>query len=234
MKCFFEQITDQVYGFLLWDESWNSYNNCYLITGENGHTLIDSGKEEHFEYLEAAMKNVNVEKGKIATLIATHGHKDHIGGLSFLEGTECFIHSEDLDLVPENLKAKLTATLSENSAAISDLECILLGHHTSGSIAIFHRESGVLFCGDHLCFFGEPLTGEAVISDGKGMKEKYINFISEWKKNKEMRRKHDFELFMGGLKALCAFDAKYLCTGHGMVINDNVHSFLDDLIRAGE
>jgi glyoxylase-like metal-dependent hydrolase (beta-lactamase superfamily II) len=51
--------------------------------GENGCTLIDSGKEEHFDYLEAAMKELNLDKGGISAFIATHGHKDHIGDFPF-------------------------------------------------------------------------------------------------------------------------------------------------------
>ncbi|MGD6831139.1 MBL fold metallo-hydrolase [Sutcliffiella halmapala] len=229
MKYFFEKITDHVYGFLLWDESWNSYNNCYLLMGENGCTLIDSGKEKHFEYLEAALK----EKGEISAFIATHGHIDHIGGLSFLEKAESYIHSEDLSLMPEKLKANLTGTLPDNGPSISGLECILLGHHTPGSVALFHQESGVLFCGDHLCFFGEPLLDEKVTSNGKEMKDKYVKFISEWANNEEMRVKHNFVLFMNGLQILRRFDAKYLCTGHGVVLKDDVDSFLSDLIQAG-
>ncbi|MCA1320986.1 MBL fold metallo-hydrolase [Bacillus tianshenii] len=229
MKYFFEKITDDVYAFLLWDESWNSYNNCYLLMGENGCTLIDSGKEEHFEYLEAALKEI----GNISAFIATHGHKDHIGGLSFLKKAESYIHSEDLSLVHEKLKAKLTGKLTDG-VAIRGLECIHLGHHTPGSVALFHQESGVLFCGDHLCFFGEPLPNEKVVSNGNAMKDKYVKFISEWADNEEMRVKHNFELFMDGLKKLRKFDAKYLCTGHGIVLRNEVDSFLSDLILAGE
>jgi glyoxylase-like metal-dependent hydrolase (beta-lactamase superfamily II) len=202
--------------------------------GENGCTLIDSGKEEHFVYLEDAMKEHKLDIGGISTFIATHGHKDHIGGLSFLKKIESYIHREDLSLVPDKLKANLTGTLPDNGTAISGLECILLGHHTPGSIALFHQESGVLFCGDHLCFFGEPLPDEKVASNGKEMKDKYVKFISEWAESDEMRVKHNFDLFRNGLKSLRKFDAKYLCTGHGVVVKDDVHSFLSDLIFAGE
>lgn len=233
MKYFLEKITDHVYGFLLWDESWNSYNNCYFLMGENGCTLIDSGKEEHFVYLEAAMKELNLNIGGISTFIATHGHKDHIGGLSFLERVESYIHCEDFSLVPDKLKVNLTGTLPDNGPSISGLECILLGHHTPGSVALFHQESGVLFCGDHLCFFGEPLPEEKVASNGKELKDKYVKFISEWAENDEMRVKHNFDLFMNGLQILRKFDAKYLCTGHGVVVKDDVDSFLSDLIQAG-
>jgi len=131
------------------------------------------------------------------------------------------------------LKANLTGTLPDNGAVISGLECTLLGHHTPGSVALFHQESGVLFCGDHLCFFGEPLPDEKMASNGKEMQEKHVKFISEWANNEEMRVKHNFDLFMNGLQILRKFDAKYLCTGHGAVVKDDVDSFLSDLIQAG-
>ncbi|MGE7610250.1 hypothetical protein ACQKML_27260 [Peribacillus frigoritolerans] len=51
MKTYFEAITKDVYAFLVWDESWNSYNNCYLLLEDNDILLIDSGKVEHSRLL---------------------------------------------------------------------------------------------------------------------------------------------------------------------------------------
>ncbi|MEQ2528400.1 MBL fold metallo-hydrolase [Bacillaceae bacterium CLA-AA-H227] len=80
---------------MLWDDSWSSFNNCYVLVEGDEVTLIDSGKEEHFEHLEGEMKKIGIEN--ITRFIATHGHKDHIGGVRFLENVEGYIHHEDVN-----------------------------------------------------------------------------------------------------------------------------------------
>lgn len=230
MEEFFQKVTDNVYGFLLWDESWNSYNNCYILIGENEITLIDSGKEEHFQHLESALKNINLDKKDISKFVATHGHKDHIGGIQSLAGIEGSIHRKDLDLLPTNLGNKLSPNLPDGGSTVSSLECVLLGHHTKGSVALYHHESGVLFCGDHLCFFGEPLPDKMVVDKGELVREKFKKFVSDWSQSEEMRKEHNFDLFIEGLKDIRKFNAEYLCTGHGVVLKGNISGFISDLL----
>ena len=230
METYFENVTENTYGFLIWDDSWNSYNNCYLIIEENDVIIVDSGKDTHFKYLEKALKSINVKKEDITKFIATHGHKDHIGGVEFLQNAERFIHQKDVVLLPASLN-DFTA-FSPSSGKVNGFEYILLGHHTPGSIALYHERSKMLFCGDHLCFFGDPLPTKKIIAEGEVIKDKVRQFVVEWAGNQEMRKEHNFDLFIEGLKALQKFDAEYLCTGHGVVIKDNIDKFISDILKA--
>ncbi|TKC15316.1 MBL fold metallo-hydrolase [Robertmurraya kyonggiensis] len=223
MEKYFKKITDHVYGFLLWDESWNSFNNCYVLVEGDEVTLIDSGKEEHFEHLSGEMKKIGIEN--ITRFVATHGHRDHIGGVRFLENVEGYIHEKDLQLVPEELRGKFNTNLRE----VDNLEHVLLGHHTKGSVALYHKKDKVLFCGDHICFFGEPINGQ-VVEDGDVTGEKFKKFVSEWSQNEEMRKKRDFDSFIKGLKAMNQFEIEYLCTGHGVVLKGGINRYISELI----
>jgi len=104
MKTYLEEIAKDVYAFLVWDESWDSYNNCYLLLEDNDILLIDSGKEEHSHLLFSALNSKGIPNSDVTHFIATHGHKDHIGGMQYLEEVDGFIHNKDLELIPKTLK----------------------------------------------------------------------------------------------------------------------------------
>ncbi|MCF6411736.1 MBL fold metallo-hydrolase [Pseudalkalibacillus salsuginis] len=219
-----------MYAFLVWDESWNSFNNCYLLLDNNNINLIDSGKEEHSHFLFSALKKKGISNSDITHFIATHGHKDHIGGIQFSGEIEGYIHNQDLELIPENLRNKLKMSLPDKSSTVSNLECVLLGHHTKGSVLLYQRGSKVLFCGDHICFFGEQLSGN-VVDIGGLEREKYKQFVSDWSQNEEMRKQHNFSLFIEGLKKINQYDVEYLCTGHGVVLKGKINEFISDLLE---
>ncbi|WP_436371571.1 MBL fold metallo-hydrolase [Cytobacillus sp. BC1816] len=230
MKTCLEAVAKNLYAFLVWDESWNSYNNCYLLLENNNVILIDSGKKEHSHLLFSALKKKGISKNDITHFIATHGHKDHIGSVQFFGNIEGYIHNQDLELIPGNVRNKLNMKLPDNGPTVSNLECVLLGHHTKGSVLLYQRVSKVLFCGDHICFFGEQLSGN-VVDTGVGEREKYKQFVSEWSQNEEMREQHNFSLFIEGLKKISKYDVEYLCTGHGVVLKDKVNEFISDLLE---
>lgn len=230
MKTYLEEIVNGVYAFLVWDESWNSYNNCYLLLEDNNIILIDSGKEEHSHLLFSALKKIGISNSSITHFIATHGHKDHIGGIPFLEEIEGYIHNQDLELIPENHRSKLKLYLPDKGLIVSNLECVRLGHHTKGSVLLYQCENKVLFCGDHICFFGEELSGN-VADIGRVEREKYRQFVSEWSQNEKMRKEYNFNLFIEGLKKINKYEVEYLCTGHGVVLKGNVNEFISDLLE---
>ncbi|MCJ8007210.1 MBL fold metallo-hydrolase [Lederbergia wuyishanensis] len=231
MKTYLEEIAKGVYAFLVWDESWGSFNNCYLLLEDNDILLIDSGKEEHSSLLFSALKSKGILNSDITHFIATHGHKDHIGGIQYLGDVEGFIHNKDLELIPKNLRHKLKMNLPDHGLTAGNLECALLGHHTKGSVLLYHRESKALFCGDHICFFAEPLNDNKVVYTGTLEREKIKQFVSDWSQNEEMKRQHNFNLFMEGLKAINKFDVDYLCTGHGVILKGNINRFISDLLE---
>lgn len=230
MKTFFKEIVEGVYVFLGWDDSWDSYNNCYLLLEDNTVILIDSGKEEHSHLLYGALREAGISPGDITHFIATHGHRDHIGGVQSLAEIEGYIHEQDLNLVPKDIRNKLKINLPDKGLIVNGLECVLLRHHTKGSVLIYHRASKVLFCGDHICFFGEPLSGD-VVDTGEVEMEKYKQLVSEWSQSEEMRNEHNFSLFMEGLKKINKYEIEYLCTGHGVVLKGKVNKFITDLLH---
>lgn len=234
METYFEKVTDTIYCFLVWDDSWKSFNNFYVVDEASEVILIDSGKAEHFEAFETALARINLTSKNISTVVATHGHRDHIEGTRFLPNAEALIHPRDIDLLPIDLKDKFSPVLPNKDSIVMNLESVLLGHHTPGSVALYHEKSKVLFCGDHLCFFGELLPNGKVVAEGEAMKEQVKKFITDWSESEEMRIEHNFELFIEGLKTLQKFDAKYLCTGHGVILKEDMNKFFKEILDSLE
>lgn len=76
----FEKVVEGVYALAVWDASWNSYNNCYAVLGARDTVLIDTGKGEHVDLLIHALSRLQRTPRDVTTILATHGHHDHVGG----------------------------------------------------------------------------------------------------------------------------------------------------------
>lgn len=75
--------------------------NCYIIRGEMGDVLIDTGSEEH-------RREIGEWLGKFdpRLIILTHGHNDHIGNAAYFAdvyGIPIMINPCDLRLARDNL-----------------------------------------------------------------------------------------------------------------------------------
>ena len=137
--------------------------NCYIITGETGAVLIDTG--EYSEKLEQFLK-VNSDKERL--ILLTHSHFDHIGGaLKLRENTGVKIgigEKEAPSLLDGNLNLsnRFRANLAPFSADVtfSDGEKIKVGDleftvietpgHTVGGVCYLIEDC--LFSGDTLFF----------------------------------------------------------------------------------
>ena len=218
--------------FAIWDPTWNSYNNCYLTQQVQGWVVIDCGKRDHIAELAAAIRGVGVQPQDIATVIMTHGHRDHVGGLSLFVEAEAWMSSRDASLVSDATRLGLRPL--DSAQSVAGLTVIPLGHHTPGSVALYDPTARVLYAGDYLCFFREELPPEGLVTEGTGLREKTRTFIAEWSEHPADRQRYHFDEFMHGLKILASWDRMdVLATGHGPVLTGGITPFLADLLEYG-
>jgi glyoxylase-like metal-dependent hydrolase (beta-lactamase superfamily II) len=224
----FEPVKENVYVFSIWDSSWNSFNNCYVILQEEGVVLIDCGKKDHSTYLVQVLKEIGKGPEDVSLILATHGHEDHVQGATIFPNAQKYIHSNERSHM-EYSEPDQFNYLSSTSGMIQDFDYFLVGHHTTGSVAYHHHSSNILFTGDFLCFFGDPLSKAGLVSEGMELREAWLEYLrdggipqAEWYG------------FQEGLKAIHLIDADALCTGHGGVLVGNIKQFISELLQEGD
>lgn len=75
---------------------------AFLITGPEGHVLIDGGYPETAPLIIASIARLGFDIGDVKVLLNSHAHFDHAGGLRELQeasGAELWISEGDADLV---------------------------------------------------------------------------------------------------------------------------------------
>lgn len=111
--------------------------NAYLLTGEEGATLVDAGiYNEHpasdhgWRHLEEALQACGATPGDITRLVVTHTHIDHYGMAGRLvaeTGCELWMHErggQDLDLYrhPDDERRRVRAMLADHGVAGGELD----------------------------------------------------------------------------------------------------------------
>lgn len=85
-------------------DSQLGYVNAYLVDGDNGALLIDTGwnTEEAFESLKRQLANLHVNLKEIRQIVVTHAHPDHYGlagRLKHLSHAQVYLHEQERELI---------------------------------------------------------------------------------------------------------------------------------------
>lgn len=228
MDYLFENIQENIYVLAIWDREWKSYNNCYFIVQDKGITLIDSCKKIHTKYLKIALRELGKSKEDVNLFLATHGHEDHVEGSAIFENAKKFIHSNENGLIESLENTQFSNDLSA-SEVVQEFDYDLVGYHTSGSVIFYHRPSKIIFTGDFLCFFGDPLSKDGLVSNGSDLRNEWLKYLRDGGVSKE-----HLVQFLSGLHKINQFNSSVMCTGHGGVLVGNINEFINDLIDVGD
>lgn len=213
-----------------WDESWSSYNNLYLVQDRTGWILVDTGKADHGAELQEALATLGLQPAHVKEIILTHGHKDHVGARTIFPQARLWLHPLDRPMLPPETALHELPDHGE----LLGFECRLLGHHTPGSVSLYHRANGVLLGADHLCFFGSGLGEEGLIGFHAPLREGAASFVREWSASPVDRERYRYTLFREGLSILASYrDAKAYGSGHGGVLIGEVPALVEALLAVG-
>lgn len=130
---------------------------CTYIVGRGDVAIIDPGPNDA-AHLSLILKAVSNEK--VSTIIATHTHEDHIGGVAALQAKTgaivagCQPH--------ENIKSpyKPDHILDDGESLTGEgwkLTAVATPGHTANHLSFALEETGVLFSGDHVMAWSTTL-----------------------------------------------------------------------------
>ncbi|GGG59513.1 MBL fold metallo-hydrolase [Paenibacillus radicis (ex Gao et al. 2016)] len=137
--------------------------SAWLIQAEDGVTIIDTG----LPFMGKAILREARKLGKIKAVLLTHGHGDHVGGLSYIAKEEripVFAHKIELpyiegvkpfpgkkkleNLVEIGLVQPLPTDENHQLLPIQGLIPYLTPGHSPGHVVYYHPEDSVLISGD--------------------------------------------------------------------------------------
>lgn len=216
-----------VWALARWDESWSSYNNLYLVQDADQWILVDTGKLEHGDELLEALATIGVRPDQVTEIILTHGHKDHVGARASFPEARLWLHPLDRPMLPPETELH---DLPDHGELLG-FECRLLGHHTPGSVSLYHRATGTLLGADHLCFFGSGLGEEGLVGFHAHLRDWAAGFVRAWSASPVDRERYRYDLFREGLSILASYrDAKAYGSGHGGVLIGEVPALFEALL----
>ena len=163
-------------------------DNCFLVTEDDGLTLVDVGWKNAPGVIEQALEHA---WGDVRRIVLTHAHPDHVRGLAEVAtrtGAEVLIHELDagwlaagrvppagrsgplgrmIDAVPLLHWQPVTPTRTvSDGELIGSLRVIHTPGHSPGHIALLHEPSRALLVGDAVFHRTELATGpDALAAD---------------------------------------------------------------------
>ncbi|KAH8369026.1 hypothetical protein KR200_004088 [Drosophila serrata] len=145
--------------------------NTYLLGSGKRRILIDTGDEDVPQYIEHLNDVLKQEQASIDTILLTHWHHDHVGGVKSILGTkladkDCRVfkyrRTDAQDVCPEipaHIKLHPLAHNQEFKTEGANVRVVHTPGHTTDHVVLAMNE-GTLFSGD--CILGE---GTAVFED---------------------------------------------------------------------
>lgn len=151
--------------------------NAFIIDGDDGVTLVDTGLPKQQGRIEAALTAIGRSFEDVQAIVITHAHADHFGGAAALKTTtEAPLYASATDapairgeeptptppvldrvsflipiyrLLPDAEAAAVDHFVGEADVLPGDLSVIDTPGHTPGHVSyLLDRSGGVLFVGD--------------------------------------------------------------------------------------
>lgn len=188
-----EKVSDGVY------RSVSGYVNAYIIDGDEGVTIVDTGVPKRLDSISSALVGIGRRLADVKTIVITHGHGDHYGSAAAVKAeSRATLVASAIDapvlkgdqkstlppfmekyrflkplasLAPDadNVEVDVTIAGDEPIELVSDLSAIQTPGHTAGHMSLLLERAG-----------GVLFVGDAAVSDRSGgVKRGFINLPTE-------------------------------------------------------
>jgi glyoxylase-like metal-dependent hydrolase (beta-lactamase superfamily II) len=208
--------------------------NAYLVTEDDGLTLVDTAMRAAPQLLGAAER----AGAPIVRIALTHAHGDHIGSLDALReqlpDAEVIISARDARLLAKDKsldadepQAKIKGSLPgartaptrtvQDGDRIGSLQVVASPGHTPGHVSFLDTRDGTLVCGDAFTTFGR------VETTAKSNPRFPFATMATWHQPTEVE----------SARALLALEPSRLAPGHGPIVTAPADAMRQAIERAG-
>lgn len=240
MNYLLAQLTAGAYVIAVEDtQTWDvmSYTNLYVLQRNSQTILIDAGLGAYQPVLIEALSTIGIEPDMVTHVLLTHGHHDHNEGAALFKNARKFVHSADWPMLAAPLRdqfARYTPLAGREkeelvAEGLNELEIVLVNTHSPGSVAIFDQISKALFVGDFFCYFGEALPGGRLVDYSDYCRQGSCRYVAAQAEDGGA----EFGKFIEGLSRLIPFQSEFFCTGHGIVLRDDIQTFVKSMWLSG-
>lgn len=145
---------------------------AWVLKTAHGAALVDTGSEVGGEALLAELRKEGVSPEQVHTVLLTHGHKDHWGGVHLFPQARVLVGAEDIPVIEgtrklRSLVVKVTGPLTPTPPVPAKME-LLKGGETldvdGESIRVFHTPGhtpgSVMFLWRDVLLSGDSLVGK--------------------------------------------------------------------------
>ncbi|WP_312117188.1 MBL fold metallo-hydrolase [Brevibacillus reuszeri] len=219
-------ITDSTWAIITYEEAWNSSVSSYVIQKGDAFVVIDSHLRKQRAYFQQALVEIGVKTEQIEYVYFTHRHADHIGNADLFPSRNNWIHLEDYYELDDFSQTLFGHTFTGAGGDLPVLRFRQLAFHTEGSVAFFDPQSKVCFVGDHL-ILGET---KAELGQMVGTEDERRAAYKEYVRNFALKEPERALAYAVGLEILLDWPIECLATGHGLIFQGEVVSFIQDLI----
>jgi glyoxylase-like metal-dependent hydrolase (beta-lactamase superfamily II) len=164
--------------------------NTYLIETPKGLAVLDPGPEDHPEHVEAIMRHTG---GKIAWILVSHTHHDHVGAVPALKAAT----------------GAPTVGFKVTGDDAFDADIKLSDGDEIGGMAAIHTPGHAL---DHLCFALAAQNGDRVLFSA--------DHVMSWSTSIVSPPGGDMKDYFASLELLLKRDDDVFLPGHGPELRD--------------
>jgi len=238
MNYLMSQLTAGAYVIAVKDtHTWDvaSYTNLYVLQRPGQTILIDAGLKEYQTAIIPALAQIGIAPDMVTHVLLTHGHHDHVEGAALFTKAKKFVHSADLPMIAPALSTQFAVftpqlgNVTYAAEGVKGLEIVLVNTHSPGSVAIFDKVSKALFVGDFFCYFGESLPEGELVTTSERIKRGSCDYVA----GQAAAGETEFDKFMLGLSRLRTYQPEFFCTGHGVVLRQDIQTFLKNMWQSG-
>jgi glyoxylase-like metal-dependent hydrolase (beta-lactamase superfamily II) len=211
--------------------------NVFLLKSRDGFVLIDSGIFKRTHLLITQIEENGFPVSELKTIILTHCHCDHIGGVTELvkhSGAKVAAHKNDIPYITQEkiimgayhnmmieeqkFMKQFNCNIQQVDIVLKDgdtidildgLEVINVPGHTPGSIALYQPNEKIMFFGDVIR--NNPKKGLTI-----GIPEKF---------------NYDTSQTIADARKLLSYPIEYALFSHGSPILENAGKYLNELIK---